>query len=103
MKNIRIFLSEKFQFLEVNFSMYLNRRVFVMTVFFFLLLFFFFFLISSHHIFVETSEKKILFRWSPLVLCRITRNTHLGLVKAGLNSGILLYTIFSRPSVVATQ
>ena len=30
MKNIRFFLSENFQFLEVNFSIYLNRRVFVM-------------------------------------------------------------------------
>ena len=29
MKNIRVFLSEKFQFLEVKFSIYLNRRVFV--------------------------------------------------------------------------
>ena len=31
MKNIRGFLSANFQFLEVNFSIYLNRRVFVMT------------------------------------------------------------------------
>ena len=31
MKNIRDFLSENFQFLEVKFSIYLNRRVFVMT------------------------------------------------------------------------
>ena len=31
MKNIRVFLSENFQFLEVKFSIYLNRRVFVMT------------------------------------------------------------------------
>ena len=30
MKNIRIFLSENFQFLEVKLSIYLNRRVFVM-------------------------------------------------------------------------
>ena len=30
MKIIRVFLSENFQFLEVKFSMYLNRRVFVM-------------------------------------------------------------------------
>ena len=30
MKNIRIVLSENFQFLEVKFSIYLNRRVFVM-------------------------------------------------------------------------
>ena len=30
MKNIRVFLSERFQFLEVKFSIYLNRRVFVM-------------------------------------------------------------------------
>ena len=30
MKNIRVFLSEKIQFLEVKFSIYLNRRVFVM-------------------------------------------------------------------------
>ena len=29
-KNIRVFLSENFQFLEVNFSIYSNRRVFVM-------------------------------------------------------------------------
>ena len=29
MKNIRVFLSENFQFLEVKFSIYLNRRVFV--------------------------------------------------------------------------
>ena len=30
-ENIRVFfLSEKFQFLEVKFSIYLNRRVFVM-------------------------------------------------------------------------
>ena len=31
MKNIRVFLSEYFQFLEAKFSKYLNRRVFVMT------------------------------------------------------------------------
>ena len=30
LKNIRICLFEKFQFLEVKFSIYLNRRVFVM-------------------------------------------------------------------------
>ena len=30
MKNIRVFLSENFQFLEVKFSIYSNRRVFVM-------------------------------------------------------------------------
>ena len=30
MKNIRFFLSENFQFLEVKVSIYLNRRVFVM-------------------------------------------------------------------------
>ena len=30
MKKYQIFLSENFQFLEVNFSTYLNRRVFVM-------------------------------------------------------------------------
>ena len=30
MKNIGRFLSENFQFLQVNFSIYLNRRVFVM-------------------------------------------------------------------------
>ena len=30
MKNISVFLSEKFQFLEIKFSIYLNRRVFVM-------------------------------------------------------------------------
>ena len=31
MKKIRVFLSENFQFLEVKFSIYLNRRVFVMA------------------------------------------------------------------------
>ena len=31
MKNIRFFLSENFQFLEVKFSIYLNRCVFVMA------------------------------------------------------------------------
>ena len=30
MKNIRVFLSENFQFLVVKFSIYLNRRVCVM-------------------------------------------------------------------------
>ena len=30
MKNIRVFLPEKFRFLEMKFSIYLNRRVFVM-------------------------------------------------------------------------
>ena len=30
MKNIIVFLSENFQFLEVKFSIYFNRRVFVM-------------------------------------------------------------------------
>ena len=30
MKNYQSFLSENFQFLELNFSIYLNRRVFVM-------------------------------------------------------------------------
>ena len=33
MKNIRVFLSENFQFLEVKFSIYLNSRVFVMKRF----------------------------------------------------------------------
>ena len=32
MKNIRLFVSENFQFLEVKVSVYLNRRVFVMSV-----------------------------------------------------------------------
>ena len=32
MKNIRIFVSENFQFLEVKVSIYLNRRVFVMSM-----------------------------------------------------------------------
>ena len=32
MKNIRDFLSENFQFLEVKISTYLNRRVFVMDI-----------------------------------------------------------------------
>ena len=32
MKNIRVLSSEKFRFLEVKFSIYLNRRVFVMHV-----------------------------------------------------------------------
>ena len=31
MKNIRVFLSENFQSLEMNFSIHLNRRVFVMS------------------------------------------------------------------------
>ena len=31
MKNISFFLSENFQFLEVKFSIYLNRRGFVMS------------------------------------------------------------------------
>ena len=31
MKKYRSFLSQNFQFLEVKFSLYLNRRVFVMT------------------------------------------------------------------------
>ena len=30
MKNIRVFLSENYQFLEMKFSVYLKRRVFVM-------------------------------------------------------------------------
>ena len=34
MKNIRGFLSENFQFLEVNYSIYLNRCVFVMKCLF---------------------------------------------------------------------
>ena len=32
MKNIRVFLSENFQYFEVKFSIYLNRRVFVMKI-----------------------------------------------------------------------
>ena len=31
MNNIRVFVSENFQFLEVKFSIYLNRDVFLMT------------------------------------------------------------------------
>ena len=31
MKNIGVFVSENFQILEVKFSIYLNRSVFVMT------------------------------------------------------------------------
>ena len=33
MKTIRVFLSENVQILEVKFSIYLNRCVFVMTVY----------------------------------------------------------------------
>ena len=33
MKNIKVFLYENFQFLEVKFSIYLNRRVFVMSLY----------------------------------------------------------------------
>ena len=33
MKNIKSFLSENFQFLEVKFSIYLNRHVFVIIHF----------------------------------------------------------------------
>ena len=33
-ENFQSFLSENFQFLEVKFSNYLNRRVFIMTYFF---------------------------------------------------------------------
>ena len=33
MKKYQSFLSKNFQFLEVNFSIYLNRHVFVMSVF----------------------------------------------------------------------
>ena len=36
MKNIRVFLSEIFQYLEVKFSIYLNKHVFVMFLFAFL-------------------------------------------------------------------
>ena len=32
MKNIRVFFSEKFQFLEVKIFIYLNRHVFVISV-----------------------------------------------------------------------
>ena len=32
MKNINVFLSENFQFLEVKFFVYLNRHVFVMAI-----------------------------------------------------------------------
>ena len=32
MKNIRVFLSENFQFLEVKFPIYLIRRVFVSAI-----------------------------------------------------------------------
>ena len=32
MKSIRVFLSENFHFLEVKFSIYLNRRVIVMVL-----------------------------------------------------------------------
>ena len=32
MKNIKVFLSKNFQFLEVKFYIYLNRRVFVMSL-----------------------------------------------------------------------
>ena len=35
MKHVRDFLSENFQFLEVKISTYLNRHVFIMSVFLF--------------------------------------------------------------------
>ena len=35
MKNIRVFVSENFRFLEVKFSIYLNRRVVVMMALWF--------------------------------------------------------------------
>ena len=40
MKSIRVFLSENFLFLEVKFSVYLNRRIFVMLHVLFCLLFY---------------------------------------------------------------
>ena len=56
MKNIRVFVSEKFQFLEMKFSIYLNRRVIVMDMQFlsnhmqeaeFFFFFFFFFFLTN--------------------------------------------------------
>ena len=35
MKNIKVFLSDIFQFFEVEYSIYLNRRVFFFFFFFF--------------------------------------------------------------------
>ena len=53
MKKIRIFLSEFVKFLEVKFSIYLNRRVFLLAFsslsFFFFFFFFFFFCCQSDH------------------------------------------------------
>ena len=52
MKTIRVyFLSENFQFLEVKFSIYLNRRVFVMVKMEPRLRFFFLCFISKDYIF----------------------------------------------------
>ena len=42
MKNISFFLSENFQFLEVKFSIYLNKRVFVMKMSFIVVVVFIF-------------------------------------------------------------
>ena len=55
MNNIR-FLSENFQFLVVKFSIYLNRRVFVMScdVFFFFFVFFF----LKHALSVYMNDRK---------------------------------------------
>ena len=41
---------KKFQFLEVKFSIYLNRRIFFFFFFFFYFIFFFFFRYELHHI-----------------------------------------------------
>ena len=48
------FLSENFQFSEVKFSMYLNRRVFVMTI-----IFLFYFIIFAPSILIDRSEQTL--------------------------------------------
>ena len=55
MKNIRVFVSENFQFLEVKFSIYLNRRVFVMPL-------------TYIHTYIHTHMINLIFYWNSDVI-----------------------------------
>ena len=68
MKNIRIFLTENFHFLVVKFSVYLNRRVFVMSsarMINSFLIFFFFFFFQFQLIGRSVPTKYAYFPWIP--------------------------------------
>ena len=62
MKKKSVFLPEKFRFLEVKFSLYLNRRVFVMLNYFILVKIMCRLRIGAHDLQIEPGQSERLFK-----------------------------------------